>query len=116
MQDEYVTFETAKLLKEKGFNEHLSIFYTDDKNIRFDSRGVDNYGECFVAPTLQMAMKWLREEHNIFIGILYNESEVYTYTWSVLWIGKRQHPTFGFCNDYGEAVEAAIKYCLENLI
>ena len=68
--------------------------------------------------TLQSAMKWLREVHNIVIVI----------TPSMFWgkynvaIYKRDNEyPFGFDGDslissYEEACKAAIKYCLEKLI
>jgi hypothetical protein len=73
-------------------------------------------------PTHQMAMAWLREVHNIFIVI---EPHMYDYineknsSYVIsLWQGdnysenitSKDYPT------YEEAVEAALKYSLENLI
>lgn len=75
--EDYVSFEVAKLLKEKGFNEPFYFFYrTDDRIIHhvvrakplvYDNKAIDD--EVISAPTLQMVMKWLREAHNIFISI-----------------------------------------------
>ena len=109
--EDYVSFETAKLLKEKGF-DYQGFDYIDFEGevIRQDR------------PTLQMAMKWLREEKNIFIVI---EPHMYDYIneknssyVTSLWQGdnyyenitSKDYPT------YEEAVEAALKYALENLI
>lgn len=109
--EDYVSYEVAKLLKEKGF-DYQGFDY------------IDFEGEVIKQdrPTHQMAMKWLREEKNIFIVI---EPHAYDYvneknkSYSCsLWIGdnyyeyleSRDYPS------YEEAVEAALKYCLENLI
>ena len=67
--EDYVSFETAKLLKEKGFNWNTDKQFNLDKivgdyNITDRSRYPERYLD---APTLQMAMKWLREVHNLHI-------------------------------------------------
>ena len=64
--EDYVSFETAKLLKEKGFNERLLTFYITDKNkkegcfqiMAFSDDKIDNNHSnlCYLAPTLQMTM------------------------------------------------------------
>ena len=87
--EDFVPFEIAKKLKEKGFPQHI----TDEAYI------VDNYGEdeCDIgdrlpiplvpdymddiaAPTISQVLKWLREEKKIFvainIGYCYESSEI----------------------------------------
>ena len=124
--EDYCSFEVAKLLKEKGFDAECRAAYT-------------NYGKLFttqiqqyvtnvlcskgylwdcVAPTHQMAMKWIRETYDIFIVIrrgLTGTGWVYSheiYKDSQCWYAR-----YGASYDtYEEAVEAALKYTLENLI
>lgn len=81
--EDYVSFEIAKLLKKKGFGgECLSMYLTPKPHCgmgnpnepKIAPHGKDNhYYEGYLyqceAPTLQMAMKWLREVHNIAIVI-----------------------------------------------
>ena len=67
--EDYVSFETAKLLKEKGFDESTSMVYMSYGDLcklnRYDSIRNSNYNDItknyfeYTAPTLQMAMKWL---------------------------------------------------------
>lgn len=116
--EDYVSFGVAKLLKEKGFNEPCHKAY--------------NYEGCLCtgftygpyAPTLQMAVKWLREKHNLAIA---------TYLTGDGWrsgVSRIKFNGEGFIVDiidgiddgnipnrgtYEEACEEAIKYCL-NLI
>lgn len=122
--EDYISFDTAKLMKEKGFNEiKCNTCYKWNGNFCNNRRsmpGIDNE-ICYQAPTLQMAMKWLRRVHGLHIAILWDCGA---------YIGKNS-----FCyhidnmDDYKnkgwnkigfesceEACEAAIKYCLENLI
>lgn len=68
--EDFVSFETAKLLKEKGFDgECFSAYNGNGKLYKFDEEIDDNTPCWSDAPTLQMAMKWLREEHYLFIQV-----------------------------------------------
>ena len=125
--EDFVSFETAKFLKEKGFGGECSRFYMPNehdiwKYEHYHDFDISDKIEC---PTIQMAMKWLREVHNLFIQIciiphttITMEQKYYLFTIH------RDRRTLAFRKDfpsehyftYEEAAEAAIKYCLENLI
>ena len=138
--EDYVNFETAKLLKEKGFDCNTNCYYIEDsvtrtlfyspirenhnasiENNEFDIHINISNGKMS-APTLQMVMKWLREVYNLVIQIelidFLEHGEVWLYciterkTIKQL-TGKDEDFTE---HSYEEACEAAIKYCLENLI
>jgi hypothetical protein len=121
--EDFVSFEVAKLLKERGFNADINLWYDKDGNI-FDcykyeiSRNwrVKAQQEVYFCPTLQMAMKWLRKVYNFHIWVEPNHDKEGLYNahvkvgwWSNNWGG------VGY-NTYEQACEAAIKYCLEHLI
>lgn len=101
IKEDYCSFEVAKLLKEKGFNNDYPK------------------GDCTqIGCTHQMAMKWLREKQ-IYIRIIedaFGKSyrfEVYSKNPNV----KVNYYVPNYYKDtYEDAVEAALKYCLENLI
>ena len=136
--EDYVSFEIAKLLKEKRFDEKCRAYYKVFPESRIaaiyyssENRGVseDDPNEI-LCPTLQMTMKWLREEYNlhvdssIYIDTDGDSEHEYTYTyWDWLIFnsesGRRiAEPQIG-CgryDSYEQACEAAIKYCLKNLI
>ena len=67
--EDYVSYEVAKLLKEKGFNETSNTIGTYNNKGEFylywHEKGYDHnrLSTWYSAPTLQMAMKWLREKH-----------------------------------------------------
>lgn len=124
--EDYVSFEIAKLFKEKGFDEICIGFYTPQKELHFTFLGETNsmwLDDSISAPTLQMAMKWLREVHNYNISIcLDSYVEPYDNQYYIL-IRRRKDKYENispceqvFFDTYEEACEAAIKYCLENLI
>ena len=126
-KEAYVSFETAKLLKEKGFDENTLMVYMSYGDLckcnRYDSIRNSNYNditknyfEC-TAPTLQMAMKWLREVHNIDICVFPYQTDYISYSYKVkIYKNKEIYLTITDSKTYEEAVEAALKYCLENLI
>ena len=94
MEDTRVTFETAKLAKEKGFfqeTNRLEIPYynykgefkgdVSDWRIRKYIRGENTSDIEFVsAPTQSVLAKWLREEHNIHL-IAYKNINIDGYDW-----------------------------------
>ena len=71
--EDYVSFETAKLLKEKGVDFIACVtYYCEDKptEVYYSFCGETNSTwekRCCQAPTHQMALKWLREVHSIYI-------------------------------------------------
>lgn len=74
MIDQLVSFETAKLAKEKGFTgEKTNFVYTDTKEIRKEC-GFMNYPKNLFPtyirlPTQSQLQRWLREVHHIHISI-----------------------------------------------
>jgi hypothetical protein len=109
MKDELITFETAKLAKEKKFNWGVKGQFTHYFEENRDSNG-DNFGsfgwkegevtyddsyivngesdlgdlsnesyECIARPTQSLLQKWLREEHNICVTPYSNPSLIKEY-------------------------------------
>lgn len=132
--EDYVSFETAKLLKEKGFDERCNHYYKNEKYlVDLGYTNIHSYAnsdliEEFAAPTLQMAMKWIRIEHNIHIEphiIKTKCSYGYMPNYIDLKELKAHLPLDEFdfsnadkyvCITPDKACEVALKYCLENLI
>jgi len=122
--EDYVSFEVAKLLKEKGFNEECDVAYSKINGEYLLNDVVDDYGygstnsylECkneMSAPTLQMAMKWLRTKKLI---ILIGVSKNNYYNAKILDTRSNGYVKIGGYDAYEEAEEEAIKYCLTTLI
>ena len=136
--EDYVSFETAKLLKEKGFDEPTGFVYSENGELmKLSDFGVryllnsecDDYphwqfpfegvASIVSAPTIQMAMKWLREEHSIAINIGWGEVFEDKYRWWCIILNCKNGDILReseYYKTYEEACESAIKYCLENLI
>ena len=125
--EDYVSAEVARLLKEKGFNQPLLTFYVCVDNnysnevgvMAFTDDTIENNSDLYVlAPTLQMAMKWLRETHNLFVDVYYDYDFREGYKFSIHKLTKGT--TLEIHNEnystYEQACDKAIKYCLEKLI
>ena len=133
IEDSYVSFETAKLLKEKGFDvavrTSIELIYLDrDDTEMIFHLDADNWNAYssehrLSCPTLQLACKWMREVHNLCIEP-YRTASGYLYTISKIWTGSEIYSDefngddedSGQWTTYEKACEAAIKYCLKNLI
>ena len=82
LKEQLISFETAKLAKEKGFNFKVLKQYSPNYEGVIDTDHSANCviggecalkypdNDCFGAPTQTLLQKWLREVHNCFIDIL----------------------------------------------
>lgn len=130
--EDYCSYEVAKLLKEKGFDEKCPSYYrVQDSKIdllwnHFEGKLISNseLNQYFVsAPTHQMAMKWLREEKGIYVyvepyllgGTYIDELEVH-YCGRILDSNRRRLHSIENRTSYTEAIEERIKYALKSLI
>ena len=120
IREAYVSYETAKLLKEKGFDEKATHWYNVKESLINDYpvsyENFTNPEKVWLAPTHQMACAWLREVCNIDI-IIFHEKLPNDCFWARiernLFTEIQQEPEY---NSYEDAMEAALKYTLENLI
>lgn len=116
--EDYVSFKIAKLLKAKGFDAATFHDY-DERGIRWSEEVLVNHNSQggIACPTLQMAMKWLREIHQLHIGILVVYNYIpRRYRYHIMHTENVETYSQNDFDTYEEACEAAIKYCLENLI
>ena len=142
MEDEIVSFETAMLLKEKGFNEPCSYYYEDDELYKLAYYHGDGAGfvcnnspindrllceemQC-TAPTQSLAQKWLREIHNItFNANPHSNDGKIVYVVTIKVISNKKHVDFNVMMDtsnkaimfdtYEDAIEAGLEYCLKTI-
>ena len=129
IKETYCSKEVSILLKEKGFDipvnyeYHYKITIPQFHRKKHNFNGIE-YRNCssewYSAPTHQMAMAWLREVHKIFIeiGISIDLNGNYHYDYTIVddkcRYVIREHTEFEW--KFEDAVEAALKYTLENLI
>ena len=121
--DEYVTPETAKMLKEKGFTQITDCWYDEEDNIHV--RG--NYScsgdkvfyadTCCNAPTQTVACQWLRLVYKLHIYAFHSKIEngpEWCFEIDKMDEGWTYSRHFGMT--YEESIEEAIKYALENFL
>ena len=122
INEDYCSYEVAKLLKEKGFDEPCTARYGTDKRFirslsHFKNSEINK--DAVNVPTHQMAMKWLREEKRTSVIIEFDLTNrgycpyVHQLDYDMDWVVKWRVNT---PMKYEQAVEAALRYCLENLI
>lgn len=127
--EDYVSFEVAKLLKEKGFASKVldDGTYAEECRNSYDIYTGDFLPHCVKhggqvnAPTLQVAMKWLRNTFHLEIYPFHDAIQENNDWWYRIeryskGCGLTEHESDVIYKTYEEASEAAIKYCLENLI
>ena len=120
IQEAYCSFEVSKVLKEKGFVQETLMAYNQNGNFMPNGAIEDTYQIFYPAPTHQLAMAWLREEHKLHIGIA-RGPKGYHITIETIPLGVVKYITreivgTNYVDSYEEAVEAALKCILENLI
>ena len=141
MEDEIVSFETAMLLRDKGFNEPCCRFYEDGK--LNEIRPYAEYKTLFVsndfpnkklycdemqctAPTQSLAQRWLREIHHItFNANPHSNNGEIVYVVTIKVISNKKHVDFNVMMDtsnkatmfdtYEDAIEEGLKYCLKTI-
>lgn len=119
---DFVKFELAQKLKEKGFSlEKTEIYGKFDNDGLFHSQLYFNYIETMdcdeiIAPTISQVLEWLRKEKKLFIEI----SCIYTdYFPTVRLLDSRQTDYIRgdvIYSTYEQAALAGIEYSLDNLI
>ena len=106
--EDFVPFEIAKKLKEKGFVYDLPITY-DYKNQTY---------QHYVEPTITQVLKWLREEKNILLApnpACFKEDCCLSWDCDVWAYGNYNHCCVDY-KTYEKASIAGIEYVINNLI
>lgn len=120
IKERYINHEVANLLKDKGFNEPCVGYYSTEGKLKLLNYAETN-SEWFKntsAPTQQMACDWLIENYKVHINVSFVSGKGYVGTICDI----SDFDDYGIIFDtesffhVEEACEAAIKYCLENLI
>ena len=133
IEEIYVSFDTAKMLKEAGFNVPCRgiyrvyrmgnyVFREYDRKYTKDDlcrNAVDGFQYEYLAPTQALAARWLREAHHINVYACFD----YEKFDERKWFFTREHTMVNddsavYCsitnyNSYEEALEAGLKHGLE---
>lgn len=115
MKDTLITFETAKLAKEKGFDikTKYSWYVPDNSKPIIEKHKPDGlyYLSC---PTQSLLAKWLREEHNIIVLVDYEGIDGYYYKFYSYKEGNKNYDASDKnYNTYEEAYEIGLQEALK---
>ena len=125
IEESYVSFDTAQMLKETGFDVPCTSQYAEGKciwNVGYPYNfNQDEFG--YSRPTQALAARWLREVHKIHVyaiqtNLPYTEPQTTKWEWGYV-IDSIDNPNSNVANcemyfaSYEAAFEAGIVKCLE---
>ena len=133
---DFVSFGTAKLLKDRGFDGLTESYYYDDDSSRLCfglnsnyNCGRGSYVNRIAAPTLQDAMAWLREKEGVSVDVETTADsedcdyefgptprDFFTYEWKLTWINGSVVSLGDTYGTWEEAVEDGIRYAAETIM
>ena len=134
--EDFVSFELAQRLKEKGFTiptksifgmyNEIGVFHTLTTSADYDIcdsgfkcrcyYDYDDFDERdFIAPTISQVLKWLREEKEFMVFPVYSTN---TSRWYCSIVNADSLDTYklSLSDSYEQAALAGIEYVLDNLI
>lgn len=138
--EDYISIETAKLLKDKGFNEETEyVFSNNGELLKLSHLGIkdltntdcndyhtwqfpiEGVASIISAPTLQMATKWLRKTYNICVvsfPVVTDDDGEAGCLWNYVILKKLKtlHNSDSIYESSEFALSNGLKYALENLI
>lgn len=135
MNADFVPFELAVKLKEKGFRELCLAYYTNDDTLyyNYSHKAGASYTDCYLshnlmpkdsvsgkfvdAPTISQVLKWLREEKKIYLELVIVVNT--EYMCDIYKIDERPIECLGSTEYFKtpeQAALAGIEYVLDNLI
>ena len=121
MQEQLISFETAKLAKEKGFNIPV-IYVFDDidgtltasyvKNV-FDLLKYNTSIHKCSRPAQSLLQKWLRDKHCIHVEVIWVDTLSDIYVYHISTTNNAIRPDSIFYHSYEEALEQGLLEALK---
>ena len=130
IEESYVSFDTARMLKEAGFEANLKTRYVEEEKDEWafwesgTKRSDYNYFDDTIAcPTQALAARWLREVHDTFVkmervGSFDGKEFRFYWSFSIISVSTAclKSISGGRHDSYEEALEAGIVQVLERII
>lgn len=125
IEESYVSFGTAKMLREAGFDVPCATLYTSDGVEDYTSVPVNqNFGGDFSRPTQALAARWLREVHKIVVDASFIPPSTDGGDWrysignnmgDMVWIGDYVSSD-EYYGTYEQALEAGLQEALKLIL
>lgn len=113
MQEQLITFETAKLAKEKGFDIFKDCYSEKGELIPLREQ-VAKVELCkYPAPTQSLLQKWLREVHHLHIEVRRDEDEWKPELYEISHGNKHTPTGFKTYRTYEDALEIGLQEALK---
>lgn len=139
MKEEFVSYEIAKKLREKGFKEQCVAHYypsgselffnqttfrgatVEDCLYSYNSLPVECIGsELIDAPTIAQILKWLRETKGLYVDISLCKKGYYAIVYETNFPDNKDYANswyiYGLSETYEQTALDVIEYVLDNLI
>ena len=120
IEEQFVSFDTAKLLKEAGFDEPCRYSYDNVGGFRWLKIGELTPKRWVLCPTQALAARWLREVHRISVDAAFMAPSTNIDVWQyfigkmddMIWPGDFETSERTYAT-YEEAFEEGLKRSLE---
>ena len=121
IRENYCSFELSKELKKHKFNIPHWVYNSEGKLEPFQEIYNEKYFhiDCYYRPTHSLAIKWIKENFNIFLSILCDIGEENIYTYKIYSIENGNERCLFNGNNFNteyEATENGLTFILVNLI
>lgn len=115
--EDLISFKTAKLANEKGFNVWCSSAYC---HLEFLGMATEIEYNTFIkdtypAPTQSILQKWLRENYNIHVEVIWIDTLSDLYVYHISTTGNGIRPDSQHYNSYIEALEYGLFEALKSI-
>jgi hypothetical protein len=115
LEPHYVDFNTAKWLKEKGFNEWCRCSYNPTTNILQEVSSQNSILPAITAPEQHQVVEWLLEKHGIFVWVAGYRDKTNKLTFDFYFDNQKlNEKSSKFFKTPQEAYSAAFDYIKEN--
>ena len=121
IEEQFVSFETARMLKEAGFDEPCSFCYSPCKDIRRKNyKRNSDLVKGYSRPTQALAARWLREVHRISVDAAFMAPSTNIDVWQyfignmddMIWPGDFETSERTYAT-YEEAMEAGLQEAIK---
>lgn len=128
MNEDFVPFELAKKLKEKGFIGNVDIgqyggyYYHDGEDINVCYDCVDNADIAaneYLRPTISQVLEWLRNDKKIFVVVFIDDDSDYPVTYNIFRetdCVHHHHGKYFALSEWSKCEMAGIEYVIDEMI